>query len=91
MEAMRKHPGDVDVQGNGCRALSALATNIDGKAEIVAGGGVELVMDAMRQHPEDVSVQKYGRIVEGEFTGPDAPQAHESLLRRLGIPPHASG
>ena len=52
-----------------------------------------MVMDAMRMHPKDVSVQNYGSkvLVEGEATGPDAPPAHEALLRRLGIAPHASG
>ena len=60
IEAMRKHPGDVAVQGHGCHALAVLFLSDECRASIVAADGVKAVVEAMCKHPGEVAVQGNG-------------------------------
>jgi hypothetical protein len=49
------------VQEEGCWVVQNLtATNDEGRAAVVAAGGVEAVVGALRAHPAEARMQRYG-------------------------------
>ena len=58
--AMTARPGSAEVAANGCRALSTLAADPAGRAEVLSKGALPLVYAAMRRHPGAAEVQAYG-------------------------------
>jgi hypothetical protein len=86
LAALRAHPGDADVQGAACAALSALAA-LDATNRTTAGaaGGVAAVGSVLTQHPADVNVAVHGFSALGNLTL-DHPQNAAAALDAGAVP-----
>eukprot|EP00542_Grammatophora_oceanica_P005274 CAMPEP_0194069352 /NCGR_PEP_ID=MMETSP0009_2-20130614/87591_1 /TAXON_ID=210454 /ORGANISM="Grammatophora oceanica, Strain CCMP 410" /LENGTH=349 /DNA_ID=CAMNT_0038722527 /DNA_START=27 /DNA_END=1076 /DNA_ORIENTATION=+ len=59
-EAMKRHPTDVGLQGQGCRALGFLGLRNENNARnVLENDGVEVVIAAMKQFPNDERVLQF--------------------------------
>ena len=74
LKDMRQHPEDAKVQEKGCKALMSLALKADNAVKIVAGGGVEAIVQAMGGHRGSEGVQRDGCVAGRWRTSPTTTQ-----------------